>query len=171
MSRLILKICSTASSIDNGRNADDILDYALTELGELAEEIVIANGRSYKPAGKDGVSGEAIDLTLCLVDLLLATDPEHMQRDALLPVVDMAFSEEAEQKPRQILRQILAHLGRAAMEIEKHGKASADLWQAVRASLQIVRCEIPTVDEDMLIDMTEPKLNKWASAHAAFAHA
>lgn len=52
---------------------------AQAEMGELAEEINIATGLLKKPAGKDGVLGEAIDSILCLLDLIHVLDPNIAQ--------------------------------------------------------------------------------------------
>jgi hypothetical protein len=47
------------------------------EVGELSEEINVANGLSYKQAGPDGVIGEAIDSIISLVDLIYVYAKEN----------------------------------------------------------------------------------------------
>ena len=61
---------------DDDRTVSDILHYAYTEMGELAEEHIIEQGRSYKNAGPDGVVGEAMDAILCLLDIIHVHSPE-----------------------------------------------------------------------------------------------
>lgn len=57
------------------RTPADIALHTLTELGELAQEIIIAEGRSYKEPGKDGVIGEAIDIMICAADYVMTRHP------------------------------------------------------------------------------------------------
>jgi hypothetical protein len=47
----------------------------MSEVGELAEEIEIAEGLSNKSSGKDGVTGEAIDAIICLLDIIRRYNP------------------------------------------------------------------------------------------------
>lgn len=61
--------------IKDDRSQYRVLTSATEELGELAQEIRVANGHSYKEEGKDGVVGEAIDLIACALDLIYITDP------------------------------------------------------------------------------------------------
>ena len=66
----ISSIVEVSKKIQDGRDIDKILMHAMTEMGELTEEVLIAKGLSYKDPGKDGVVGEAVDLLICVVDLL-----------------------------------------------------------------------------------------------------
>lgn len=70
MKTLINSILETSTLITNDRNEFTILAHVMEEVGELAQEITIACGSSYKDPGKDGVIGEAIDSILALVDLI-----------------------------------------------------------------------------------------------------
>jgi|SRR5271157_419630 len=54
----------------NLRTRYSVLTSTMSELGELAEEVMISEGNSYKEQGEDGIVGEAIDTILCLLDLL-----------------------------------------------------------------------------------------------------
>lgn len=65
----------TSEKVDDGRTLSDVLGHAMEELGELATEIKIVNGKSYKKSGKDGVVGEAIDLINCALDIIYLADP------------------------------------------------------------------------------------------------
>ena len=80
---LIGRVFEVSDQIDNGRSASDIVTYAMTELGELAEEVIIANGRSYKEPGKDGVIGEALDLIACAADMIRTQAPDLTEADLL----------------------------------------------------------------------------------------
>ena len=66
-----------------GRTKYSVLASALSEFGELAEEINIDQRHSYKTQGKDGVIGEAIDTIACLLDLIHVHDPELTEHDIM----------------------------------------------------------------------------------------
>lgn len=65
------------------RDLNSILASAMSELGELAQEIAIENKQSYKQPGKDGIVGEAIDTLCCLLDLIHKYDPDLTEEDLI----------------------------------------------------------------------------------------
>lgn len=65
--------------IDDGRTLSDVLGHAMEELGELATEVKIVNGKSYKKAGPDGVIGEAVDLINCALDIIYLAKPDFTE--------------------------------------------------------------------------------------------
>lgn len=73
--------------INNTRTADYVLRKINEELGELTLEMNIADGLSYKKAGKDGVKGEAVDLAICSMDMFAlqcpGMSPEEIEREFL----------------------------------------------------------------------------------------
>lgn len=73
---LIAETFAVSDRVKNGRTVTDVLTHATTELGELAQEVIIAEGRSYKDEGKDGIVGEAIDLMLCAIDIIRVARPD-----------------------------------------------------------------------------------------------
>jgi hypothetical protein len=69
-------LCVDANSkVAKRRTIDSITHSAGAEFGELCEEVMIANGQSYKTPGKDGIVGEAIDTIACLLDLIHVYNP------------------------------------------------------------------------------------------------
>lgn len=56
------------------RNAYSVLASVMAEVGELAEEVNIHQGYSYKRPGEDGIIGEAVDVMVSLIDLILLVD-------------------------------------------------------------------------------------------------
>lgn len=72
--------------IQNGRTAPFVLIYGMAEFGELGEEIAIAKGEIPGEPGKDGVFGEAVDLTLCALDFIWVSNPNASAGD----VADLA---------------------------------------------------------------------------------
>lgn len=67
---LVSEIIKTSIQVQNTRNIQDVLTHATTELGELAQEVQIAGGKSYKQPGPDGVVGEALDVIACMIDMI-----------------------------------------------------------------------------------------------------
>jgi len=67
---LVSEILETSKTVHNDRTIQDILTHAMTELGELALEVQIAEGKSYKQQGADGIVGEALDVINCMIDII-----------------------------------------------------------------------------------------------------
>lgn len=55
------------------------------ECGELATEILINVGKKNRSPGTDGIVGEAVDAILCLMDIILLTNP-NITRDELYSI-------------------------------------------------------------------------------------
>ncbi len=78
MRTLVSVVKQTSIKIDNlntHRSLSSIMMSATEEFGELATEVNIASGTSYKSAGDDGVVGEALDSIACLLDLIHQYNP------------------------------------------------------------------------------------------------
>ena len=78
---LIQKTFVVSDRIKNGRTLIRTLAHTMAEVGELAEEVVIANGFSYKQPGPDGIVGEAVDVILCALDIIYQVDPTITEKD------------------------------------------------------------------------------------------
>jgi len=74
MTTLVKDTLNTCSQIENDRTLQDVLTHLMTEVGELAQEIQIAEGKSYKEHGEDGVVGEAVDVINCVLDIIYQYD-------------------------------------------------------------------------------------------------
>lgn len=81
---LITKIFATGDSVKNDRTPSTALIHLFTEVGELAQEVQIAAGDSYKDAGEDGVIGEAIDVILCAVDIIRQLHPNCTEAELIV---------------------------------------------------------------------------------------
>lgn len=72
---------------DSYRTENYVLRKTNEELGEMTLEMNIADGLSYKEAGKDGVKGEAVDLAICAMDMFALQcprmSPEEIEREFL----------------------------------------------------------------------------------------
>lgn len=76
-----------AKDSDSYRTENYVLRKTNEELGEMTLEMNIADGLSYKEAGKDGVKGEAVDLAICAMDMFALQCPgmssEEIEREFL----------------------------------------------------------------------------------------
>lgn len=65
------------------RSAYSILSSITSELGELADEVNIEMGHSYKKPGQDGIVGESVDIICSTLDLIHLTHPELTEQDII----------------------------------------------------------------------------------------
>ena len=70
----------TADILDADRSTYSVFASAMSEAGELGQELAIANGDSYKKPSVDGVIGEAIDTIITLLDLIYVENPEFSEQ-------------------------------------------------------------------------------------------
>lgn len=69
---ILFKVYETGNRIKNDRDISGIFMQAVSEIGELGEEVRIKTDKSYyrKNEGKDGILGEACDVIIAVTDLL-----------------------------------------------------------------------------------------------------
>lgn len=78
----ILNNVSKVSKASKPRHVMDVMLKLNEEVGELATEIGIKTGYiQNKQPGKDGVTGEAIDAILCLMDIIILDNPQLTSTD------------------------------------------------------------------------------------------
>ena len=75
------------SEIAKHRTKQDILAALMEEVGELATEVNIDTGYSYKQAGEDGVIGESVDVIVCALDMIWVDSPKGMTKEDIEDVV------------------------------------------------------------------------------------
>ena len=80
-------VVTVSDRIHNQRTEQDVFNKLIEEVGELAIEISVLTGNTYKKGGVDGVVGEAIDAINCLIDLIRVHKPELTEVD----LVDIAY--------------------------------------------------------------------------------
>lgn len=80
---LVTTIFDAGDSIKNGRTPSTALIHLFTEVGELAQEVQIDSGDSYKDPGADGVVGEALDVILCAIDIIRQTQPDCTEAELI----------------------------------------------------------------------------------------
>lgn len=69
---ILSKVYETGNRIKNDRDISGIFMQAVSEIGELGEEVRIKTDKTYyrKDEGKDGILGEACDVIIAVTDLL-----------------------------------------------------------------------------------------------------
>lgn len=70
-------------SFGSTRTVADVFIKASSEMGELAEEVSVQGGKTYKQAGPDGVIGEAIDCIVTLIDLIHKEAPDMTEEEVI----------------------------------------------------------------------------------------
>ena len=82
---LISEAFKMSDRIRDGRLASDIFEHCASEMGELAIEMAIEDGTSYKEPGPDGMVGEAVDVIICMLDMIRNKAP-HLTEDDILRI-------------------------------------------------------------------------------------
>lgn len=71
-----IKLCR---EVKNGRTISTAFDHSVGEMRELSDELkLVLTGA---PAGTDGVVGEAVDVMLCMLDIIAQHDPDINMND------------------------------------------------------------------------------------------
>jgi hypothetical protein len=81
MQTLFNVVNDTSKDVRAVRSETAVMMHVMEEVGELALELAIHNGTSYKKAGDDGVVGEAIDSIICLLDLIYVHNPNITEEE------------------------------------------------------------------------------------------
>lgn len=181
---LIDTIFEACRQVRDGRNHRNVALHAVTELGELAQEIEIATGRPRgKVAGEDGIAGEALDLILCIVDFLHQLDARTSDRS----IMEAMNAREAAKGVSYASFALYGWSGWRPIEPERMAEMvmsmTEDLGQlykfdaapfgeepcnplypaahVVSDCLQLIRTVKPGITEAELIAMAQVKLAKW----------
>jgi NTP pyrophosphatase (non-canonical NTP hydrolase) len=83
LTELILSTSKIADNFHKSRSLYSVGNATQAEMGELAEEVSIAMGDSYKTPGPDGVIGEAVDLLISGLDLIYVHDRNVTEEELL----------------------------------------------------------------------------------------
>lgn len=75
MMSVIELILATCREVKAKRDLNGVMHKVTEEVGELATEVAIQTGASYKEPGVDGIAGEAIDAIIALTDLIYVEQP------------------------------------------------------------------------------------------------
>ena len=100
--KVLDKTLEVCRRIENSRDLKSIFNHAKGEIEELHDEIV--NVEIGKPEGPDGVIGEAVDVMLCMVDIIYKRNPD-ITKEQIFEVIcskldkwELLYSEKKEDK-------------------------------------------------------------------------
>lgn len=88
---VVEQIIATSQDINDGRERLDVLAKSGEEMGELSQEVLISLGKHYKQPGPDGVVGEALDVIVCMVDMIYGVYPD-ITEDILQEILEKKLS-------------------------------------------------------------------------------
>lgn len=71
--KILDKTLEVCQRIENDRTISGVFDHAKSEMDELSEEIL--RFLDDQEPGPDGVVGEAIDVIICMVDIIYKKNP------------------------------------------------------------------------------------------------
>jgi len=97
MIKEVLKV----SKIAPFRTRYDVLSKMMEEVGELAQEVGIKEGYQRRQPGKDGVTGECVDVIITALDLIFVDNPE-VERMDILEVLNKKLAKWASYCPPKI---------------------------------------------------------------------
>lgn len=177
-----------ADKYHNTRTMNTILNHAMSELGETAEEINIIKGGNSQP-GPDGVIGEALDTIAALLDLMYVVNPNLTEKEAVNALDGMKDYEtifsavwneskttdkyHGVRNDTSILNYAMCKIGELAIEVNIANGASykkpslggviAKAMHTNFALMDLIHSIDPSLTEAQLIQKLEPKMGKWIS--------
>jgi hypothetical protein len=166
------------------RTVQSIFNHAQSEMGEIALEINIADGQSYKAPGSDGIVGESLDAIAAILDLIYKVNPDFPKEEYLQATNPKRHTHSKSMfsgTRKQIdtihgfFNQAQAEMGKVALEInifngeqpshKAQSLISAPLevasLEAVASLLDLIYKVNPDFTEAELVAILEPKMKKW----------
>jgi uncharacterized protein YunC (DUF1805 family) len=158
---LVDAVLKVSGKVSNGRTVETVLMHLVTEVGELAQEVVVAEGRSYKAPGRDGVVGEAVDVILCAVDL--AWMASGRDADAVRVAMAAPSGRAPMRTPDAQVLSLLGPLASAGRPSAGAGDPFAHAHESliVDGALAILASDVPSVTARDVLVIAERKLEKW----------
>jgi hypothetical protein len=154
------EVFSAARSIDNGRTSLDAFTHCLTEIGELAEEVIIRSGRSYKESGPDGIIGEVIDVMICLIDIEYLMHPDRKDRDVDAIIEGFLKDNRKSFTPQECLARLACMTGELGYHLA-NGRVRLDPMDSIEPLCKLIKVFSPDITIDEIVDIGRPKIQKW----------
>lgn len=79
----MIKEVFAVAAIAPARTRYEVLSKMMEEVGELAQEVGIAEGYQSREPGKDGIIGEAVDVIITALDLIYVSNPDIARMDII----------------------------------------------------------------------------------------
>lgn len=165
----VLQVCKLADQYHPDRTINSIFNHMMSEVGELGIEINIVEGQSYKAPGSDGILGESIDVVLSAVDLMYVHDQYITADDIVDP--NNGLYVEPDNDRNSIFCDLSVRAGIVASRINQLKQFGEDVVHInhdasmiVRMAMILIKWENPSITENDLLVVAQPKLDKWISS-------
>lgn len=161
------------------RTVQSIYNHAMSEMGEIALEVNIEDGQSYKAPGSDGIVGESLDAIAAMLDLVYKVNPDF-PKDRYLEATNKnrhTHSKSMFSTPRVqvttihgLLNVVQAEMGKVALAINdvNNFKLFQVQMKLIDTSLEVVASLLdliykvnPDFTEEQLVAILDPKMKKW----------
>ena len=83
MPKTLISTVFEVAKVAPARHPYPVLAKLQEEVGELATEVNISTGFLNKPAGKDGINGEAVDVIITALDMIFIDNPNVTEEEIL----------------------------------------------------------------------------------------
>lgn len=161
------------------RTVQSIYNHAVSEMGEIALEININDGQSYKAPGSDGVVGESLDAIAAMLDLVYKVNPNFPKQQYLEATNRKrhTHSKSMFSTPRVqvttmhgLLNVAQAEMGKVALAInefnnfndyDKQDKLIDTSLETIGSLLDLIYKVNPNFTEEELVAILAPKMKKW----------
>lgn len=175
----VWEAAKSADMYHKNRTVQSIYNHALSEMGEIALEINIEDGQSYKAPGSDGIVGESLDAIAAMLDLIYKVNPAFKKEQYVQATnpkrhthSKSMFSTARVQVTtiHGLFNQAQAEMGKVALAINSFHNFNNYEKQdnLIDASLEAVACLFdliykvnPDFTEEQLVAMLDPKMKKW----------
>lgn len=161
------------------RTVQSIYNHAMSEMGEIALEVNIEDGQSYKAPGSDGIVGESLDAIAAMLDLVYKVNPAFHKHHYLEATSKnrhthskSMFSTPRVQvtKIHGLLNVAQAEMGKVALAInefnnfnnyDSQDKLIDTSLETVASLLDLIYKVNPDFSEEELVAILDPKMKKW----------
>lgn len=172
----VWEAAKSADMYHKNRTVQSIYNHALSEMGEIALEINIEDGQSYKAPGSDGIVGESIDAIAAMLDLIYKVNPAFKKEQYVQATNPKrhTHSKSMFSTPRVKVTTIhglfnvaQAQMGKVASEInnynetQKQDELIALCLEAIGSLFDLIYKVNPEFTEEELVEILNPKMKKW----------
>lgn len=172
----VYQAAKQADIYHKNRTVQSIYNHALSEMGEIALEINIADGQSYKAAGTDGIVGETLDAIAAMIDVIYKVNPDFTQEDYLKTTNRLKKKMSKSMVGTNFMQPTTIHglfnvaqaqMGKVALEINNMDNSKQvnnlvkEVVKTVVYMLDMIYKVNPEFTEAQLVEILNPKMKKW----------
>jgi hypothetical protein len=186
MINAMILTATSVSAIAPPRRPGKVFLQVFAELGELCDEVNIAMGEHYKPAGPDGITGEAADVINSLIDYLwvctkdITDDARAFSFERIISKVDLESFEDMVPQPLpdavSAFERRISDLSRvrnvenfAQGNVSDPDEASGQIYSdsmnaagyLIRNVLLLVKADNPAITTEEFLRIFDTKCERW----------